>query len=379
MLIRYLSENRAGCRMGMGHYERNLLRALHEFGGGQLSRDALLSGRRAGPSDLEPETGDFNDVRALGFSPVRLHQWPWWMAKSAINLADRRSRLAKPDLYHGLSLGYPLPSRAPSVLTIHDFPPARFDDEGTPPRWAKHAANAARAIHVPSKFAAEEIKELFDIAESKLHVIPYGCENDRFGMHVQPATPEQLAKHKIDGPYIFFAAGASQRKNVAGLLKAWRMIAKRFDDLTLVLAGPQIPLQRLISESKATHVSAIGYVDREELPRLLKSARALVCPSIYEGFGMPPLEALACGVPVASVRAGALPEVTGGDLSEGGAAALAADGSPDAIADAMLRLLDNPNNLELSKSRGPSQAGKFTWKSHASSIIAMYRSVLQAN
>lgn len=369
--VRFLSQNQPGPRMGMGHYERLLIESLlgSEAAHAQWRYDIRFAGR-VPRSDLENcRQAGLAGAACEGYSPSRLARLPWGAARGILGLSQRlrSGGLPLPDLYHSLSLAYPAPAGRPAVYTIHDLPPARFDDEGRLPRWAKDAAQSAAAILTPSRFAKSELVALLGLPEERVHVVPNGYERGVFHPDVPAAAPAALAALGISGPFLLYCGGFTRRKNVRALLHAWKRIAPRFPDLFLALAGPAAPLAALLSETPAPRVTLAGYLDRDALPRVLKAATALVYPSIYEGFGLPPLEALALGVPVVAVRAGAVPEVTGE------CAVLAADGTADSLTAALLTLLENPGLAASLSRRGPEQATRFSWEDHAQCVMEVYR------
>jgi len=373
--VRFLSQNRPGPRMGMGHYERLLLQALlHEAQAGDWQFDIQFAGRapHGSPQAGLPEMGlpemGANAATFLGYSPARLAPLPWLAARAMVTLTHRQP---PPDLYHSLALSYPTPAGRPAVYTIHDLPPARFDDEGRLPRWAREAAASAQAIITPSEFARLELIELLRLPPARVHVVANGYEQDVFHAEVAPADADALAAYGLHGPFLLYAGGGTRRKNVAALLQAWREVAGRYPHLSLALAGPAAPLQAFADSAQAPHVVVTGYLGRAALPGILKAATALVCPSIYEGFGLPPLEAMALGVPVVGVQAGAIPEVTAG------CAVLAESGSPDAIAQALCALLDNDLLAASLRRCGPARAAHFSWPAHARCVLDIYRTVLE--
>ena len=352
--------------MGMGHYERLLIQALMRNNAQAEWRFDIRFPGRAPKEKLAPAALDAGLTSGAfeGYALTRLTSLPWPVARAAVTLSQRQPA---PDLYHSLSLAYPAPSNAPAVYTIHDLPPARFDDEGAVARWAKSAAGAARIIVTPSQFAKNELMELLGLPESAFAVVPYGCEHDVFHPGVPPADAAVRARLGIAGPYLLYAGGFTRRKNVRAMLEAWKMLSPKYPDLTLALAGPQEKLQAFVTEISAPKVAVLGYVGRDLLPSLLKSATALVCPSIYEGFGLPPLEALAVGVPVVTVRAGAIPEVVGDG------AVFAPDGTAESLAEAMRSLLDNTAQTKTLAENGPARAALFQWDDHAARMLNVYR------
>lgn len=361
--VHFLSVNRPGMRMGMGHYERLLLRHLALETA--LRIGMTFAGRRRG--DVAPTSveGVPSDHDYLGFSTTRLTKLPWPLARQLV-----RGRLARiaPALFHSLALDFPPPPGPPAVVTIHDVPPARFPDEGTLPRWASRVANTADLIIAPSEFAKREIVDVLSAQPERVVVIPYGCEHDRFHPDVPPASASALERLGIRRPFLIYAGGTTRRKNVAALLDAWRSLHDDHPDHSLVLVGPG--LEGLLQRHPAPRVIAPGYMDREVLPSIMRAAEALVFPSIYEGFGMPPQEAMALGVPVVAVRTGgAIPEVVGD------CAVLAESGDADAIADAIDRLLSDLTLQEQLRVSGPRRARTFSWAEHARAVAEAYESL----
>ena len=355
--------------MGMGHYERLLFQYLIS----ESSRDewqfALTCDGRVTPEAIRADgafPAEFNPVGGMGASTQRLMELPWLAARAAMNLRFAKD---KPDIFHLLALSFPAPSTRPVIYTIHDLPPARFSDEGKLPKWSAQAARAAQIIVTPSEFAKREVIELLHVAPDKVHVVYNGLEHTRFNLDVPIADSESVAALGIDGPFLLYAGGHSQRKNVPALLQAWKQVSPYHPEFRLVLAGPA-GLTELMHHYNAPRTIALGYVGRETLPSLMRAARALICPSIYEGFGLPPLEAMAMGVPVIGTRAGgAVPEV----LSDAGL--LAEDGSPDALALAIESLLTDPQLEAQMRARGPKRAKDFSWTTHARTILELYRSM----
>ena len=366
--VRFLSQNQPGPRMGMGHYERLLIESLAASGAVESGWrfDIRFAGRVPRAAlEVSEETG-LTGATCEGYSPDRLADLPWPVARTILGLTHR---LPPPDLYHSLSLAYPPPAGRPAVYTIHDLPPARFDDEGRLPRWAKDAAKSASAIFTPSEFAKSELVTLLDLPPERVHVVPNGYECDVFRPDVAAADPAALAAYGIHGPFLLYVGGFTRRKNIRALLAAWEQVAPHFPDLSLVLAGPAGPLAALAAESAAPRVVAAGYMDRAALPGVLKAATALVYPSIYEGFGLPPLEAMALGVPVVAVRAGAVPEVTGE------CAVLAEDGSAESLAGALQALLEDSDLAAALRQNGPARASRFSWAGHAAQVLDVYSRV----
>lgn len=370
--VHFLSQNRPGPQMGMGHYERLLIQHLGRVAPldkNDWQFEMTFEGRKPDePLDVATLDAVLTHADFLGFSTARLAGLPLAAVQALLNLRSAK----KPDIYHSLALSFPLPTHAPGVFTIHDLPPARFSDEGKLAPWAKKAAQAARFVMTPSEFAKRELVELLKLPDKKVVVIPYGCEHDRYHPAVAPADEEQLKSWGIEGDFLLYAGGYTRRKNVAALLEAWKSVAPDYPNLTLVLAGPQAKLTELADAATAPRVLPMGYVPFEQMPALMKAARALVFPSIYEGFGLPPLEAMALGVPVlVSAQGGATPEVVAD------AGAVATDGSAGALAEAMRELLGDETLQARLKLAGPKRAAMFDWDEHARTVLNVYRRALE--
>ena len=368
--VHYLSQNRPnGSTMGMGHYERLLLDSLCALDGAEAWRFRItFDGRAGGRLPANARVADQPAATSyLGFSSSRLRRLPlvFNLAVTGLLLGGER-----PDLCHSLALSLPTPRGTPYVVTIHDLPPLRFSDEGSLPPWAQQSARAAQAVITPSEFGKREIVELLGVADAKVHVIPNGCPHDSFHPGVKPADRDALAQLGIGGPFLLYVGGFTRRKNVLALLQAWEQIEPSHPGLSLVLAGPASRLQELVRRRPAPRVHLVGYLDHSALPGVMKASTALVVPSIYEGFGLPPLEAMALGVPVVAVRGSAISEVVGD------AGVLAENGTADCLAAAVSKLLDDGELIGRLQALGPTRAKLFSWQDHASQVLDLYQRVL---
>ena len=180
---------------------------------------------------------------------------------------------------HRMDLTLP-PSPRGDIVTVHDIAPLRYPDEGTFPPAARTELLRAAAVITVSQFSADEIAEHFGVVPI---VIPNGVDHARFA-NARRLSCDELDALGVKGPYVLAAGGASQRKNLEGLARAWPMIRSSRPDLTLVLTGPPHPR-------------------RDGLFAPLEG--------LYEGYGLPAVEGMAAGVPVVATDASALPEVLG--------------------------------------------------------------------
>jgi alpha-1,3-rhamnosyl/mannosyltransferase len=294
----------------------------------------------------------------------------WWPAGVA-----RAAREAGVDLLHcpavpGLvrGLGVPL------VVTIHDVLALERPDWFTRANAAQQrvavgrAARRAAALVAPSEATAGAVEARFGV---RPRVVPWGVGAP---FAPGPADPAVLSRHGLDGPYVVTVATLQPRKGLDAALDAHAALLDAGVAHRLVVVGARgwgddALAARLERAVAAGTVVAPGRVEDAELVALLRGATCLVHPSEHEGFGFPPLEAMACGTPVVAVAASSVPEVVGdaGELVAPGAAALAA---------AVERLLGDPERRERLAEAGPARAAAFTWARCADRTVAVYRDAL---
>jgi len=261
------------------------------------------------------------------------------------------------DVVWGPHTTLPLRLRLPAVVSIHDFTsitmPHRHELRTLASfnLFVASSLDKASAIAAVSKLVADETMRGFGVASSKIHLVPNGVD-DFFFMEDDARA---LLPAGVSGNYILYAGTIEPRKGVDVLLSAWETIA---DAPTLVLCGDpgwrEAKVRRRM-ERHGTRIVRTGFVDRRVLRALMRQATLFVYPSRYEGFGLPPLEAMACGTPVVATRAGALPEV----LDD--AAILVERDNPEELALAMSRVLSEPSLRSELIEKGRARAGRFRW------------------
>jgi glycosyltransferase involved in cell wall biosynthesis len=288
------------------------------------------------------------------------------------------------DVFHGLDQsGIPLLFKAgKSVVTIHDVIPLVLPwSFPRRHRWVVATAlsrmrKQADMVIVPSHAVAEDVMRYLQVERQRIAVIPMGC-NPRFRPHQDPSRATALRRrYALPERYILFVGTLEPRKNVNTLLQAFaQLIADRpRDGLHLVIAGGQgwggedhrATVERL---GIRQYVRFTGFVADDDLPDLYRGAQVFVYPSLYEGFGLPVLEAMASGVPVITSNRSSLPEVAGD------AALLVDPTQAEALAAAMSALLHDDALRQALRAKGLARAATFTWEVVAQRTVAVYRTV----
>jgi glycosyltransferase involved in cell wall biosynthesis len=288
------------------------------------------------------------------------------------------------EVFHGLDQsGIPLFCRAGKhVVTIHDVIPLILPG-AFPTRHRLVLATAlarvrrqADIVIVPSHAAAEDVMRFLRVEQERIVVIPMGCE-PRFRPAAGSACTATLRqRYALPERYILFVGTLEPRKNVAVLLQAFsRLLGENpRDDLKLVVAGGEgwggMDIRARAEALKLRdRVIFTGFVDDDDLPDLYRGALMFVYPSLYEGFGLPILEAMACGIPVITSNRSSLPEVAGD------AALLIDPTRPEDLAAAIMLLLCDGTRRQELRAKGIARARSFTWDAVAQQTIAIYRAV----
>lgn len=273
------------------------------------------------------------------------------------------------DLVHLTALDLRASPSSPFILTIQDLAPLRFDDEGSLPDWAPELADSAARVLVPSSFTAREVEVLFGISRERIVRIPL-APGYEISARSRRLTAAELDELGLARSFVLRLGGYTRRKNFPLLLKAWPAIRRR-TGAQLVLAGPpHAARDEALAEALALDgVRVLDYVPSALVPHLVRSASVMVSTSIYEGFGLPPLEAMGAGTPVVAVKAEAVMEVCGE------AAMLVGDDSAE-LAEAVIRvLMDGRLRSELSAA-GVRRASGFSWRITANRVLEVYESLL---
>jgi glycosyltransferase involved in cell wall biosynthesis len=299
----------------------------------------------------------------------------WEQAFLPRELARRRIRLL-----HAMAFVSPLLSRLPSVVTVYDVSFALFPGSFRPfNRWylntmTRRSARRAGAVIAISRSTADDLNRLWGVPRARIHLAYPGVDSN---FRPLPA-PEVEAFREAKGlpsQYILFVGTLEPRKNAARLVEAFAALKQRGLPHKLVLAGGKGWLYEPIFAAVERlglrgDVIFPGFVSRQELPLWYNGAALFAYPSLYEGFGLGPLEAMACGAPVVVSDRASLPEVVGD-------AGLQVDAEDAAgLAEAMASVLTSPSLAAQMRERGLRQAARFTWEQTARDTARVYETVL---
>ena len=293
---------------------------------------------------------------------VRLPSYLMIDAPPALRRAAGRLIYRGHDIVHRLDLRLP-PAPRPEILTVHDVIPWRFGDEHRVPSDAEATIRRAAVVICPSEFSAGEVASQFGVARPV--AIPNGVNQAFF--EAQPAGQARLDALGIRPPFVLHVGGCTERKNLAGLAAAWPQLRKARPDTMLVLIGP--PDSRRDSLFRTLPGALLlGRVDDETVRGVMAASAAVVVPSLYEGFGLPALEAMAAGVPVVAARRSALPEVCGD-------AAYLVEPDGPGLAEGLVAALERDRDTEAMIGRGRSWALRFTWEANIAAHAKLWRSL----
>ncbi|HEY6867860.1 MAG TPA: glycosyltransferase family 1 protein, partial [Candidatus Eisenbacteria bacterium] len=284
------------------------------------------------------------------------------------------------DLVHATDVVVPFTGRIPAVVTVHDLSFLRAPDHHTPLNRAALRAIAPRAIRharlvlADSHATARDLEACYGLPADRIRVVYPGCALERFRPCPGEDAGPVLARYGIERPYLLFVGTLEPRKNLSGLIDAFELLAQGGLDHRLVLAGRPgwgfaAIESRLAAQRSGHRVIRTGRVAEDDLPALYRAADAFVYPSHYEGFGLPVLEAMACGTPVVTSDRSSLPEVVG-------EAGLMVDpGDVEALARAIAEVLGSGAVRERLRTEGPRRAAAFTWRRAAEQVAAAYAEV----
>lgn len=353
---------------GVGAFVAGALPALAARGDVAVSAFALSMrggpGRRAAPAGIPVGVGWAHrpaPARLLLAAWSRRDRPPgrWWTGGGT-------------DVVHGTNFTVPPSAPAAEVVTVHDLTPFCHREWAAAatrpfPALLARAVRRGAHVHTPSAHVAAEVLDVLGVAPDRVHVVAHGVPGPP-----APPAPPAADPPRGEAPYVLALGTVEPRKDLPTLVRAFDAVAATNPDLRLVLAGPpgwgQEALDRAVARAHHRHrIERPGWVSPARAAALLDGAAVLAYPSLYEGFGLPPLQAMAAGVPVVATRAGALPEV----LGDG--AHLVAPGDADALAEGLALVLTDAEVRAALVGRGARRAAGYTWEACAAGLAGVYR------
>lgn len=357
-------------RAGVGRYTKSLVEHLGPFAGPDELRLFYFDFQHKGVPFPVPGALQ-HPVR---WCPGRIVQKAWktigwppydWFAGAA-------------DVYHFPNFIRPPLTKGKSVVTIHDIAFIRYPETLEPRNLKyltaqiKQTVQNSDCIIAVSEFTAREIHELLDVPRDRIVAIHEGLP-DGFARPARPLVEEARLSLKLDRPYLLTVGTMEPRKNMAFLVEVFEKLADFDGDL--VIAGMygwkyEPIFKKIIHSPRAKRIRHLEYVDERFLPALYAGAELFVFPSLYEGFGFPPLESMSCGTPVLSSTGGSLPEVLGE------AAEFVPEYNSDAWAAKIQKLLsDKARRTELIL-RGAELVKTYSWDETAKKTWDVYRNLM---
>jgi len=360
---------------GIGRYTRGLIGAL---------------------AGLDRENSYSLFVAARGVDAGSVPKAPNWRACLA-PLTDRetsllwqRLRLPVPmelflgpmDLFHSPDFVLPPVLRARTVLTVHDLSFLRVPQYAHPvlraylERVVPRSVRRADLILADSENTQRDVVELLGVPEGRVRVIYPGVEARFRPIANETALAAVRARYGLERPFILGLGTLEPRKNWSGLIEAYgRLLERRRVPHDLVIVGGKgwlyEPIFQKVDElGLGERVRFVGRASDEDLPAIYSLAACLAYPSFYEGFGIPVIEAMACGTPVVTTPVSSLPE------AGGGAALYVEPGDADALAEALEQAIGNEALRARLRTAGLAQAQRFTWEAAAAQLLAAYRAVV---
>jgi glycosyltransferase involved in cell wall biosynthesis len=349
-------------------YTLNLVRALARM---DAENEYFLLLDRAPPPGLLPDAPNFHHVVLPTF-------WGRWWTMVQVPLFARRAAL---DVLH-VQYITPLVCSARVVTAIHDVSfavlPETFPlkDRLLLNLFVPLSASSASKVLTLSESSKRDLIERLGVSPEKIVITPCGVDETMRRVEDPQSIADVLRRYGITPPFILSVGLLQPRKNLPRVVEAFARLRERRPDLPqrLVIGGrvgwgvePLMNRVRALRLENAVHFA--GYVADEDLPALYSAADLFVYPSLYEGFGLPPLEAMACGAPVVTSNVSSLPEVVGD------AALMVNPLDVEAMAAAMEQILTDSTLRQTLTARGGERARAFTWERMARRTLEVYRAV----
>jgi glycosyltransferase involved in cell wall biosynthesis len=294
----------------------------------------------------------------------------------------RTARSMHVDLFHEPHYTLPSGLRRKSVVTIHDLIHLKMPQFFSLPQrtyartMLRHAVRDAGAVIAVSQRTKDDIVDAFNVSPESISVVHHGIRSTFRRISDKSQIARFRSSRGLERPYVLFVGNIKPHKNVPRLLRAFSVVRGRYKDLELVFAGGScLGDKALMEQAKqlgiASAIRDLLFIADDDLVCAYNAAEVVVLPSLYEGFGFPALEAMACGTPAIVSNAGSLAEVVGN-------AALVVDPlSSDSIAEAIQILLSDSVKKADLIAKGNAHVKKFTWKSTGEQTLKIYETVLE--
>jgi glycosyltransferase involved in cell wall biosynthesis len=284
----------------------------------------------------------------------------------------------KPDLFLGFGQALPLFHPLKSLVFVYDLAfeyfPECYPDSSKKISWqTKRAAQRSDWLAAISQSTKNDLIELYGVDRKKIRVI-YPGVNPIFKPQSRRKIAQVKKKYQLNDSYFLFVGSLKPSKNLPRIIEAFaRFLSKTRDDYQLILAGSDFWIDKEIASAikklkLEKKVKNLGYVSRGDLPALYSGAEAFVSPSLYEGFGLPLVEAMACGAPVVTSNIGPIPEVVG-------KAGILVDPHDIGEITQAMKQIEKPRISKLFSQKGLNQAKKFSWQKAAKQLLGFMEKV----
>ncbi len=357
-------------KAGVGCYTRSLIRKLSE-----IDKDGVY----AFFSYKERRSGRKKTVKARMFHKVygALRHTIWEQLLLPLNLFIRGI-----DLIHSPAYVTPMMKSCPTIITVHDMAYLLYPDKFVKAYrlylkfWVPLSVKRADIVVTDSIQSKRDIVKLLKVPEEKVEVIYLGVSELFRPVSDDEKLDAIRRKYNLPQEFILYVGTIEPRKNIIELIYAYGEFKKKVGDTVKIVIGGKMGwlydniFEAIEGLGLKEDVIFTGYIADEDLPLVYNAAKVFVYPSLYEGFGLPPLEAMACGVPVVTSNTSSLPELVNG------AGIMVNPDNPHELAEAIYNVLTNEELRKKMIKRGLEKAKKFTWEKTAKKTLEVYEKVL---
>ena len=356
-----------GKKTGVGWYIYNIVRELNKSRKNEYVAEFV---NFLNKYDARKEINCDIEIKENKLMPYKIYNF----LTKKLNISHNLIFGTKSDIYHFFNFTIPKNIKGKIIITIYDTvfftAPETMGDMKTISEY-KYAAEKSDLIITISESAKSDIIKYFNVDEKKIQIVTPGIDLEKYSYNYTDIEFENIRKkYNLPQNYILYLGTIEPRKNIERIVKAFKRYKKEInDDLKLVIVGNKgwkyENIMKLI-ESMGTDIIITGYIDEEDKIPIYKLAQFFTFPSLYEGFGMPVLEAMAAGVPVVTSNVSSLPEVAGD------AAILVDPLSEDEIFEAYKKILSDKKLRRDMIQKGLEQAKKFQWKNSVEVLEKVY-------